>query len=384
VYVLNGLSWGILATIAIWVVLYIGFKICQNIDRLMKEIFLKFYLKDVNANVASGVLSGFQGDDDAQPSEDDVLRQILGITNEQTAQRWMIPEDHVKRVKLLGEGGFGDVFLANFHHTKVALKSGKAVDAAAFEESVDEYLLHMDINHPNVVQCCGAVLEPTSDRKIRFSFVLELLHKGSLDAMIYEGPNMERQLRIDCLKDVGIALEHLHMVEPSVVHCDIKSDNVFVDANNKCKIGDLGGSRYTNRTGTHFSAPFSALWASPQRCKQFLGTNEDGEIAVVPADDVYAYGVVIYEVLMRQEPFGQFEELEDLIEAVGEQGLTLAGNGKPISMSLDSHTSQLWDLMAKCTNPEAEIRPTMVQVCEALETIEASGVLLGGARYQAE
>jgi len=91
--------------------------------------------------------------------------------------------------------------------------------------------------------------------------------------------------------DIARGLEHLSFIEPAIVHCDIKAENVLVAQNFTCKIADLGGSRYLRKPETHKGAPMSLLYASPQRC-------QCGSLAL--SDDTYSFGLLMYELFTQE------------------------------------------------------------------------------------
>jgi serine/threonine-protein kinase len=209
----------------------------------------------------------------------------------------------------LGEGGMGAVYLAVHPNIgkRVALKvlhpefsSNEDVIARFFNEAKAVN----DIQHPNIVDIIdyGEMPQfPGSGQKVVY-FIMEFLAGESLAKLIHDqaplGPERAQMIAIQIAD--ALAASHRH----GIVHRDLKPDNVMIsvrrDGRDFVKVLDFGiakltgdqpGSRRT-RTGIVMGTP---AYMSPEQC--------EGRGLVDQRTDIYALGILLYEMLAGQVPF---------------------------------------------------------------------------------
>ena len=194
---------------------------------------------------------------------------------------------------LLGQGGFAAVFRAHdpFLERDVAIKvldPSLAVDAALEEQFLHEARTIAAAEHPHIVPLYSA--ESTGGL---LYLVMRLLPGHSLEDRIAEGklPAAEAaRIALECAR----ALAAAHAV--GVVHRDIKPANILLDANGNATVTDFGIALVTARPAREMlgSTAGTPHYMSPE---QSLGEQVDGR------SDVYALGVVLYEMLTGACPF---------------------------------------------------------------------------------
>ena len=194
---------------------------------------------------------------------------------------------------LLGEGGFAAVFRAHdpFLERDVAIKvldPSIAVDAALEEQFLHEARTIAAAEHPHIVPLYSA----DSTGGLLY-LVMRLLPGQSLEDRIAEGklPAAEAaRIALECAR----ALAAAHAV--GVVHRDIKPANILLDANGNATVTDFGIALVTSRPARELvgSTTGTPHYMSPE---QSLGEQVDGR------SDVYALGVVLYEMLTGTCPF---------------------------------------------------------------------------------
>jgi eukaryotic-like serine/threonine-protein kinase len=194
---------------------------------------------------------------------------------------------------LLGQGGFAAVFRAHdpFLERDVAIKvldPSLAVDAAREEQFLHEARTIAAAEHPHIVPLYAA--ESTGGL---LYLVMRLLPGQSLEDRIAEGklpPAEAARIALECAH----ALAAAHAV--GVVHRDIKPGNILLDANGNATVTDFGIALVTSRPARELlgSTTGTPLYMSPE---QSLGEQVDGR------SDVYALGVVLYEMLTGTCPF---------------------------------------------------------------------------------
>ena len=171
------------------------------------------------------------------PARPDTLEDML----RRLPQRYCIPPAEVKRVRVLGSGTFGEVVLAEWLGTRVALKT--QIDQTDVKKKPDvrsefevELSVLSEVSHSKIVRFLGACSSPPC-------IVLEYYGKGSLDDLLHR----ERmQLNVgQCLSialDVALGMQYLHTRK--VLHRDLKSQNVLIDGGLQARIADFGLAKF--------------------------------------------------------------------------------------------------------------------------------------------
>lgn len=199
-------------------------------------------------------------------------------------------------VSLLGRGGMGQVYLGErddgLFEQKVAIKlmSPGLFPAAAAELFDNERRLLARLRHRNIAQLYDGGVTPEG----RPFFVMELIGGEPLDQYCAQH-KLSLTQTIALFLDACAAVRHAHL--NLVVHADLKPSNILVDGEGQVKLLDFGIARLQlgsaqGQTAT-LPAPLTLAYASPQRRERE---------APVPADDVYALGVTLFELLTGTRP----------------------------------------------------------------------------------
>lgn len=253
----------------------------------------------------------------------------------------------------LGAGGMGAVYKAHDHELNetVALKVIKPeffdADGQALELLKSEIRLARRITHPNVLRThdFGEVnnVPFISMEYVRGITLKHLLRqKGSLP--LSAGLRVARQL------SAGIAAAH----SEGVLHRDIKPDNLILQQTGNSKLMDFGIAQKTRGDTSHDGMVVGTpRYASPE---QLQGLPTDA------GTDIYATGVVMYELFTGRNPFSG-RSIEQLLR----QKLELP---PPPSASNPALPMELSDIVMQCLAAERTDRPASADILlQALETL---------------
>ncbi len=198
-------------------------------------------------------------------------------------------------VREIGRGGMGIVYLA-VHRvlgTKVALKVLHPEMAAISEVAarfVAEGRAAARARHPGIVQVTDFGALPDG----RAYLVMEHVEGATLEHVLTGWGALPMARAVAIAKQVATALHAVHECE--IIHRDIKPANVFVDANDRVKIGDFGiakimGATKQTSAGMLVGTP---LYMAPE---QFSAEDIDRRA------DVYALGCMLFEMFGGQVPY---------------------------------------------------------------------------------
>jgi len=206
--------------------------------------------------------------------------------------------DHYEIIRMLGHGGMNRVYLARdvTNEQEVVLKfpNDELIgDIAVFERYKREAEIGNRLHHPQVQQLLN-----TDEKRSEDYLVVEFIEGKTLRTVLEEhAPNplpVADAIRITLL--ISDALAYCH--ERGIFHRDIKPENVMVQEDGNIKIIDFGvalleGARRVTWRGLS-STVGTPDYMSPEQLKGERGT---------ASSDIYAVGVMLYEMLCGHTPF---------------------------------------------------------------------------------
>ncbi|OMO62986.1 hypothetical protein CCACVL1_22543 [Corchorus capsularis] len=208
----------------------------------------------------------------------------------------------------LGSGGFGTVYKGILRKDEfVAVKRILKNTRHGKQDFIAEVTSISNLHHKNLVKLLGWCYESNE-----LLLVYEFMPNGSLDKFIFTNtspndtiiPTLTWETRHNIICGVARALDYLHnCCEKRVIHRDIKASNIMLDSEFNARLGDFGLARTIQlNEKTHHSTKGIAGTPGYMAPECF----HTGKATV--ETDIYAFGVLILEVVCGRKPGHQTEE----------------------------------------------------------------------------
>ena len=203
------------------------------------------------------------------------------------------------RIKLIGEGSFGEVYLVEDIKTKkqYVLKTIKlnGLNENQYNDALKEALIIKNLDHPNIIKLYEAFINKYPRKNL--NLITEFADGGDLSDKINKMKERQKHLSEDLILDyfiqICLALYHLH--NKKIIHRDIKTKNVFLTKNEIIKLGDFG-----------ISTQLANTWDFAETAKGTLFYIAPEIINNVPYNtkvDIWSLGVLLYELITSELPF---------------------------------------------------------------------------------
>ncbi|XP_059431079.1 L-type lectin-domain containing receptor kinase SIT2-like [Corylus avellana] len=200
-----------------------------------------------------------------------------------------------KDTEVIGEGGFGKVYMGILpsSNLQIAVKRISHDSRQGMKEFVAEIVSMGRLRHRNLVQLLGYCR-----RRGELLLVYDYMPNGSLDKFLYsnEKPNLHWVQRFGIIRGVASGLLYLHEEwEQVVLHRDVKSSNVLLDAGLNGKLGDFGLAKlYDHGTNPQTTRVVGTVgYLAPELTRTRTATT---------FSDVFAFGAFLLEVACGRKP----------------------------------------------------------------------------------
>ena len=272
-------------------------------------------------------------------------------------QTWNPAGGRFRRVRQLGQGGFGTVWLAvdeQLNRT-VAVKLAHAPDNETEQRMLREARALAAVRHPNCVRVYDIVQDPDG-----FAIVMEYIDGKSLSEVVRGNGLLEDALAARLWVHMADALAAAH--ERGVLHRDVKPSNVIVDQQGTAHLIDFGiarskGDSTLTATGMMVGTP------------DFLAPETARGEAASPASDSWQLAATVSYALTGRPPRG---ERENPISS-----LMAAAQGEPCT-TLPQRSAHA-RLLLSALDPDPARRPTLAAVRGELNGwLERAGVSTEG------
>ena len=348
-------------------------------------------MQDSAENGSNGLHGSPDGSTVFDPSGTVLCKQSSVASSLEEFSGWNVVKwSDLKLGEKLGAGSFGEVWTGTYLQTRIAIKrlltrrcgngsgrggSGNAAssptaDALEYDE-VSAYLLEAlqkeaglisSLRHPNIVQFLGVCLKPPC-------ILMELCARKSVDEVLAKALQNPKTSSLSWLRllsmanDAAKGMLYLHSMTPPIVHRDLKSPNLLVDANWRVKVSDFNLSRAAAQDSRVSSLTVTnPRWLSPESLR--------GEEAGLPAD-VWSMGVVMWELATWHIPWEGYNPFTIITMIQSEKKTLPIPDPKTLPAGMLAGWDEYVSLMKDCWKYKPSQRPTMEQVVTRLRKLLA-------------
>ncbi|CAH8360928.1 unnamed protein product [Eruca vesicaria subsp. sativa] len=278
---------------------------------------------------------------------------------------------------MIGRGGFGSVYKGKLEYPpgqlkNVAVKMLDPTGRQGDKEFLVEVLMLSLLRHEHLVTLFGYCAE--GDQRL---LVYEYMPFGSVEDHLHGFGSVEEVLDLSTRMQIALGsakgLAYLHNVaQPPVIYRDLKTANILLDHGYKARLSDFGLAKFgpsgdmshvsTRVMGTHgYCAP------------EYASTGK-----LTMKSDIYSFGVVMLELITGRKPIGDscmgskrmlvnwalplFREQE--IRKIADPMLSIQGH-----RYMEEAVGRALELAYMCLREDANARPTVKEVVEALDSI---------------
>nr|XP_043611761.1 probable receptor-like protein kinase At1g80640 [Erigeron canadensis] len=281
--------------------------------------------------------------------------------------------------EILGSGGFGCVYKGQLDDKSfVAVKRLDNQTRDALKEFQTEVDILSRVQHPNIINLLGYCVH--NETKL---LVYELMENGSLDSQLHgpaSGSNLTWHCRMKIALDTARGLEYLHEhCKPSVIHRDLKTSNILLDSKFNAKLADFGLAVTEGANSKNIKLSGTLGYVAPEYLL-------DGKLT--DKSDVYAFGVVLLELLLRRRPVEKLTSSE--CQSIVTWAMPQLTDRSKLPNAIDpvirdtmdlKHLYQVAAVAVLCVQPEPSYRPLITDVLHSLVPlvpIELGGTLRVG------
>lgn len=276
--------------------------------------------------------------------------------------------------KELGSGAMGTVYRATFSKEdgkirRVAIKviapglGDNERIQARFER---EAAILKQLKHPNIVR-----LLATGKTQGRPFYAMEYIEGHALDHYLATKGRVHWEKMIELGKQICASLQHAH--DNGIIHRDLKPSNLMLDKNGVLKLTDFGIAKDSDMSGltSANSTVGTAAYMSPEQCR--------GERDLTPKSDLYALGIVFYELLTGRKPFSAENAMDMFIQHVSGTFERPARLVMDIPPWLDTLVCQLMEKKPEHRPADARtVAQALDEVKQRVESHKSLGMELAG------
>ncbi|XP_028922848.1 serine/threonine-protein kinase A-Raf isoform X2 [Ornithorhynchus anatinus] len=286
----------------------------------------------------------------------DDKKKVKALGYRDSSYYWEVPKSEVQLLKRIGAGSFGTVFKGKWHGD-VAVKILKVTSPTS--EQVQAFKNEMQVlrktRHVNILLFMGFMTRP------KFAIITQWCEGSSLYHHLHVAETRFDMVQlIDVARQTAQGMDYLHA--KNIIHRDLKSNNIFLHEGLTVKIGDFGLATVKTRWSgaQQVEQPSgSVLWMAPEVIRM-----QDSNPYSFQSD-VYAYGVVLYELMTGSLPYSHINNRDQIIFMVGRGYLS-----PDLSKISSNCPKAMRRLLPDCLKFKREERPLFPQILAAIEQLQ--------------
>ncbi|RHY27949.1 hypothetical protein DYB32_006407 [Aphanomyces invadans] len=266
-----------------------------------------------------------------------------------------IPYASLQLKELVGRGYFGDAYRADYNGRDVVVKTiraselGDTTDHIVKEFRHEAAVLNMFGHHPNIVPFVGA----STDFSQPLTLVTEYLPGGNLED---RRSTLSLKQKMQVLVDAAAGFLNIH--DGGFIHRDVAARNCLVDANARAKVCDFGMCRRVHNAygGSCVQEGIGPLkYMAPESLQPPYGFSTKS--------DAYSFGVLMWETLVEQKPFGAIPPHEAAARVL---------EGHRLDVSSTAIPPECAALITACFQEDPAKRPSMQAILVALISAQST------------
>ncbi|KAK6131302.1 hypothetical protein DH2020_034952 [Rehmannia glutinosa] len=276
----------------------------------------------------------------------------------------------LKEENIIGKGGAGIVYRGSMPNgIDIAIKRltgrGNSCNDHGFMAEIQTL---GRIRHRNIVRLLGYLSNKDTNL-----LLYEYMSHGSLGEMIHgsKGAHLQWESRYRIAVEAAKGLCYLHHdCSPSIIHRDVKSNNILLDSDNEAHVADFGLAKFLHDAGA------SECMSSIAGSYGYIAPEYAYTLKVDQKSDVYSFGVVLLELITGRKPVGEFGDGVDIVRWVDKtkSELSQPSDAALVLAVIDSRLTgyplasvvNLFKIAMLCVEDESSARPTMREVVHML------------------
>ncbi|XP_075438570.1 serine/threonine-protein kinase A-Raf isoform X2 [Ascaphus truei] len=291
-----------------------------------------------------------------KPSASDEKKKVKQLGYRDSSYYWEVNSSEVVVLKRIGTGSFGTVYRGKWHGD-VAVKILKVTNPTT--EQIQAFKNEMQVlrktRHVNILLFMGFMTRPN------FAIITQWCEGSSLYRHLHViETRFDIFQLIDSARQTAQGMDYLHA--KNIIHRDLKSNNIFLHEGLTVKIGDFGLATVKTRwSGSQqVEQPSgSILWMAPE----VIRMQENSPYSF--QSDVYAYGVVLFELMAGILPYANINNRDQIIFMVG-RGYLSPDLGK-VSNNCPKAMKRL---LVNCLKFKRDERPLFPQILSSIELLQ--------------
>eukprot|EP01087_Luapelamoeba_hula_P016538 TRINITY_DN5092_c0_g1_i1.p1 TRINITY_DN5092_c0_g1~~TRINITY_DN5092_c0_g1_i1.p1 ORF type:complete len:867 (-),score=116.54 TRINITY_DN5092_c0_g1_i1:250-2850(-) len=271
---------------------------------------------------------------------------------------YLDPDEIEMNLPPIGHGGFSTVYSGSYRGARVAVKviNGQ-LSPDSLQEFDKEVKMMTKLRSPYVINFVGASHVPN-----KLCLVTELCSLGSLNNLVFSDEGIKYGIILRMALHMALGVELLH--KNGVIHRDLKIDNfMLISKSGKApvmvKIADFGTSKIVQRPWElfrHTPGVGTPIYMAPELLAVYPKRPYNAKV------DVYSFGLILWSIYVREEPYRQLPCIWDIPQ-------TVLGGGRPKISKKSTMPDGYRRLMEHCWHQDQSQRPEMGEVVQTLNQL---------------